>query len=379
MKVLLMLPILIVTFFSASAVAQTVDVFACENCTQSQAQNIALQSATPLVTCRPPDNETVITIDNQQCFSQARNYYVFNRSSKQLYAFSVYHTNQGGGPLDLQLRVNSFTPTSAVTDAIRDTFGWYESRRAGLETLAERLSETFTHPTQQAPFRRSNASFMTQAAGATCEEHPSYRAIRDAFSPGFRGDIQLRLNEEYKTLNLQHYQHFQRVRLTGAGVQAQYRGIGVNASFEYADINPYLVYTYNWLTASMVDQDYRAPRVVFTMGIDEHGVWARLNERLTVIDGVDIETLRNPLSSTYGDNEVTPCTAEALSTIFDSTVETPPGAGSGGGGGGVPAPPGNPGGSPGGGWGGGGGSSDLCRKHYYINGERVLTVLVRCP
>lgn len=206
----------IVSLTSYSAHAAVVNGNACESCSLSEAQQIAIQVATPVIQCQPPNGETGITIGNQECYSQPKKYYVYSKTNDNLYGFSLYHFNQGANsPFNLQLKVDVFTPSTTIRNAVVTSIAWHNEMKVGLEHLSNAFTKAVNSPSENL-LKQSSMSYTRSAtSGSSCSSHPSYRALYDALSPGFKADLQLQMNQELNTLNLRHYGHFERVRLTG--------------------------------------------------------------------------------------------------------------------------------------------------------------------
>lgn len=287
MRAVLFFILAIVPF--SKAFSETINVIECYGCTESQARDIGQQAA------------------YSGRIGWTSSYYVFNRNNERLYAFNLPQYTR-------------FSPSRQVDRAVRDTFGWYESRRAGLNIVVEQLSETFTTPEQHAQFTNYIDLNLNQEDGLECDQDASYRAITDAFDPRLRRDIERHLNEEYQSLNLLHYPTFQSINFTAQGIQALYAGMRVNVLFAYPRINPQLTYSYNWPSDSPAEQHSTHSRVMFTVGMDGDAVWATLNKRLSVIDGTSIEALQHPLVSAFQDNPVSVCAAIGLNVVSNAVV-----------------------------------------------------------
>lgn len=365
------------------AMADEVDVFGCENCSYSDAQTRAVQRATPVLQCFPPDGQTEITIDNQQCFSESKKFYVYVRSTQQIYGFHLYHTNQGGWPIDMQLQVDDYTPSSQTLSAIQDAMSIYESKLSALSEISEELSENFSSPDQLQSSGSANSfnSFQMSSSSETqCERSGSYNAVKDAFSTTLKQTMFDRANDYYRTLDGGEFGDFQNMRLTGGGLSLQVGGVGVNASIEYVDGYQFIERRYSWVEGVADPANFEPSRVVFKLSLVEGVVQVDIDDNFTQIDGVSLASMKDQFATVDGQQVLSDCARDALDEYFPESTSEPIDDGGSTGGGGVFPPPGSGGGSGGGGFiGGGGGSTDLCRKHYYIAGERVLTVLVRCP
>lgn len=362
------------------AVAGDIEMFGCENCSYSEARSKALQESTPMLQCFPPNNQTEITIDNQECFSQPRTYYVYVRNTQQIYGFNLYHTNQGGTPFGMSLQVDDFTPSSEITNRIEDAMAIYESRLAILSEIAEQLSENFTSPEQLQDSMNANSfsSFqMSTSSEIQCARSGAYNAVKDAFSTTLKQTMFDRANEYYQTLAGGEFGDFQNMRLIGGGASMQIRGVGFNASIEYIDGFQFIERRYSWIEGVVDPANFQPSRVTFKLALVDGVVQVEVDDNFTQIDGVSLASMKDQFATIDGGQVLSVCARDALDEYFpDSTSEpvngggtgggTFPNPGAGGGGGGLPI-------------GGGGGSSDLCRQHYYINGVRVLTVMVPCP
>ncbi|MCL5050295.1 MAG: hypothetical protein M1473_07190 [Firmicutes bacterium] len=318
---------------------------------------------------------------NQECFSQPRNYHVLDKSRNRVYGFSLSHSNQGMQEWDLRLQVNEISVSATTRNAILRTAEFYDQVEGAFEHLASSQSRSFTSPNQTnfAQARMSVSSFATTSS--SCSTDPSYQATYNAFSPSFRSDLVTNLNREYDTLGGNHHANFQDIRFSDSSFYVSTSGVGINYQVEAVTTNRYVEFNYNWenLNNNVPDFETR-PRLSNTDSIDNDGIDASLNERLTRIDGVSIRQLRDPLGVREGTNRISECARKALDVFFDSSKEAGnggdnggyvPGDGSGGGSGSGP-------GWPGGGSGGSGGI-DLCRQHYYWkSGERAFTMLVPC-
>lgn len=370
-KIFIALSLGVVAIGTASAA--TLNVYGCADCSLSQAKEIALQKATPRIICQAPHGQDEISEENQQCFSQPSRFHVLDKSRNRVYGFSFSHFNQGMQEWDLRLQVNEISVSAAHKTAILETAELYDYVEHAFEHLSNKLSRRFTSPTQTnfTQSRMTAASFAPTAS--SCSSNPSYQAMYNAFSPAFRSDLVIDLNREYNTLGGNHHARFNSITFSDSTFYASTNGIGVEYRMGSTHTNRYIEFHYNWSNIPQFPDN----SLVFTLSIDDHGVDATLNERMTLIDGVSIRQLRDPLGAREGKNQISKCAREALDVFFDSSTETDGGgdgsyAGDGGGGG-----SGSGSGWPGGSSGGSGGPK--CRQHYYWEtGEIAFTMLVPC-
>lgn len=317
--------VFVASLVSYSANATEVTGSACRDCSLSEARKKAIQLAAPTIQCQLPAGQTEMTPGNHECFSQSKKYYVYSKSNARLHAFLLYHSNQNASsPSELQLKVDTFTPTTAIQKAVKTSIEWHDAMKAALQHLSSEFTRSVHAPTE----RLLNASTSSYIRGAdsdsSCSGNPSYRALYDAFSPGFKGDLQLQLNQELTTLDLGHYGFFEKNRITESGVEAVFQGVSVNFSIDYATQSDHAKFTYGWLTPALANTDYEAPHIVFTLGVDRFGVFANLNEDLSKVDGTTIANLRNSPVSGDQSNGLSSCAAKALHMFFDSNMKSSP-------------------------------------------------------
>lgn len=355
-----------------TASATTLNVYGCDDCSLSQAREIALQKAALRLICQAPPGQDEISEQNQQCLSQPSHFHVLDKSRNRVYGFSLSHSNQGIPERDSRLQVNEISVSEVYKTAILETAELYDFVEYAFEHLSNNLSRRFTSPNQANFTHHKMAAASFSTAASACSSHPSYQAMYNAISPAFRSDLVINLNREYNTLGRGHHAPFRSITFSDSTFYATTNGIGVEYRVESESTKRYIEFQYNWSDNPLVD------RLVFSLSIDMHGVDATLNERMTLIDGVSIRQLRDPLGAREGKNQISECARKALDIFFDSSTE-PDGGGDG-------AYPGDGGGGAGSGGGsgwpgdsGGGSGGPKCRQHYYWEtGEVAFTMLVPC-
>lgn len=297
---------------------------ACRHCSLAEARQKAIQLAAPAIQCQSLAERTEIISSKQECFSQSETYYVYSKDNNRLHAFLLYHSNQGASsPSDLQLRVDTFAPTVAAQKAVMTSVKWHDAMKAGLHQLSSEFTRAINAPTERV-LNASRMSYIRSAdsSNSPCSSNPSYRALYDAFSPGFKSDLQQQLNQKLNTLNLGHHGLFEKRRITDSGVKAVFGGVAVSLSIDYATQTDHAEFTYDWLMSAQAEPDNKPPRIVFNLGVDKFGVFARLNERLSEVDGITIGNLTGSSASGDRNNGLSSCAAKALRIFFGSHIKS---------------------------------------------------------
>lgn len=387
---LVAIPILIfLGMYSSISDAQEYNISVCDDCGFTEAKNIAIQKARPNLVCQAPYGE-LITVENQECFSNPERYYIVNQTSNEVLGFQLSHTNQGGKPWNMTLNVNELNLTNSKRNLLRDAVNYAVEVNEKLDTIAQQSNETYTTPTQSQNISSSSSSFessysfqaSTSNSGGSCQDHPSYRAMADGMAPETRVNLELKLNQKYDTLSGSIPSEFENYRVTGGSAGFSKDGASFGVSGEFVEQAKYFTKSYGWLTDTLIGKDYETPRIVYQASYHDGSIHVKVNETLSRVDGVSIKELRSTNATNSGSNQLSECALEGLKVHFDYTID-PPAAGGGGGGPGTPGggsgTPGGGTGIPGGGFGGGG--TAMCDIHYYNpwTGELMFTSQTICP
>lgn len=376
--------------FSADVQARDYDMLVCQGCSFNEARQFAIQKGAPKITCQPGPGQVVIDPDNQQCFSEARDYLVLDNSTKTLYAFTLAYANQGGQPWLMTLTANEFTPTAELHSLAINTAAFKEFVDDTLDDIAIELSRTFTNPTEidnlsfdTTNYRASSLSTMTSEG---CKNDPGYEATTMAFGGSFLQNLSITMHNMYRRsvdngLEGHFFDGLNVKRFTQTGLQVGQNSLGLNASWEYVRATRQVQFDLSW-NGPGSNYDAEINRIVIDLSLNELGttVVSTLNKQQSVVGGVTVENMHPDNSSLNFPQIYNDCVAEALSESLSMMMTDSGGGVLGGSGWNNSAPPGAGGMPiPGGGSSWNSSSPDLCRMHFYRNYERIATILVPCP
>lgn len=374
-------------FFSTDVQATEFDMFVCQDCSFNEARQFAIQRGTPQINCQPAPGQDVIDFENQQCFSGAKDYLVLDNSSKTLYSFTLTHSNQGGQPWDLVLNVNTFTPTADLHSLALNTAALKDFVDDTLDSIAVDLSRTITQPGQidSGIGSYGTGSFNTMSTEG-CENDPGYEAATMAFNPSFLQSVSNTMHDMYRRsleagAEGEFFGGLNTARFTAGGLEVGLDSIGVNASWEYVRASRQVQFDLSW-TGPGNDWSPELNRIVIDLSLNELGttVMSSINRQQSVVGGISLENM-HPDNSTLNFPQVyNDCISQALTETLAMMMTNSQAEVIGGSGWNDSAPPGGGGMPiPGGGTSWNTSGPDLCREHYYMNGERVMTLLVPCP
>ncbi|MCC5854738.1 MAG: hypothetical protein JJU10_03540 [Idiomarina sp.] len=354
-RILSLVTIGIFSLLYGSANAYTPDYFAfvCDDCNAAQAEIIAIQNATPSIQCQPADGSWEIGIGNEQCVSDAKDYLVFSRASGEIYGFTLAHENQGAAAHDMNLSVTHWTPSAQYRDIVAEGTRYYFESAEVMNTIANELSHHFTSPSDTHQGMSTAATHYSQQS-QDCLDHPSFRAINTAFSATVRSQLTQQANQEFQGQFGFQTSDFNFVQVSlDQFVFGIFKNIGVALGFESQTRTKPVEYTFGWLDSTLVDSGYQSPKIVFDLVLDHETqtVIPELNRHQSMIEGHTLAKLFNQ-NNELNAPPMSECAERAFEELFDAHHTDPASGGSG---------------------------SPMCRKHFYRNGERMITILVPCP
>lgn len=390
MKLLVFVASMSFGVYANLAISQDYKVFVCDDCGPHSAKTVAKQKATPDLWCQGSDGN-MVTLENQECFSKPQTFYVVNYQGNQVFGFDLYHTNQGGKSWEMTLEVNELNLASASSSIIYEAVGYVHQINEDLIVVTRDMDETYYTPdevrneiiTRSFKQDRTSIQTLTSSSDVSCEDHPSYLATAHGLAPETRANLAIQLNEEYNTLNGSASSSFEKYQVTGGTIGVSKNGATFGISGEFIQESKFFTKTYGWQTPSLVGSDYISPKIVYQAEFRDGTIQVRVNEVMSIVDGVSLTELRSNNATNSDSNQLSECALEGLKVHFDYKIEPPAGLGGGGSpGGGFPGgggTGGNEGGFPI--EGGTGGGTDRCDIFYYNpwSGELMYVSKTTCP
>lgn len=347
--IITIISILFVFTNAAKATDKNVTLFMCEGCDYTESYQLA-KSKPPLTQCYPSNPNEMITIDNQVCYSQPKKVIIADLSGNDHFAFMVGHHNQGANITYFDRYAEPTSLTNNDKTAISQLKTTDKNFSKFLKEMQAELNVS--------PLQVSQYTSLNMARSNTANSCPSY--ILDAVKAVFEGrtasQLQNKLNNKAKADFKYPERFFLAKEFSGEGFSLGVGGISYQGTWKKV--------SKNFNTSVAFNQNPDVPTestgqydVVFSIKwIKEYGALSvSVNPYLTNLDGIALNQLK-----TTSSNIVNGCLQDALDQTLPSNTSPP----SSGGGGSLP--------------GGGGWDNQLCEKHYYINGVRMLTIKVAC-
>lgn len=330
----------------AEATDKSVTLFMCDSCNYTEAYQLA-KSKPPLTQCYPANPNEMITVDNQVCYSQPKKVIVAALSGNNHFAFMVGHHNQGAN-------ITYFDRYAEPTSLTRNDKIAISQLKITDKNFSKFLKEMQAELTAT-PLHVSQYPSLNMARLNTSDSCPSY--ISDAVKAVFEGrtasELQNRLNKKAKADFKYPKRFFLAKEFSSEGFSISVGGFSYQGTWEKVskNFNTSVPFHQNQDIPSSVTGQYD---VVFSIKwVEEFSALSvSVNPYLTYLDGIALNQLKTTASNT-----VDQCLQDALDQTLPSNT----------------APPSSGGGSAGGGW-----DNQVCEKHYYINGVKVLTIKVAC-
>ncbi|MBO7926772.1 hypothetical protein J5X91_10910 [Pseudoalteromonas sp. K222D] len=360
--IIIFLTFLFVFANAAEANNNNVTLFMCEGCNYDEAYQLAKDNP-PLTQCYSSDPNEIITIDNQACYSNPKKVIVADVLGNGHFAFMVGHHHQGSNmPLlnkyaePTSLSNNDETAISRLKTTDKNFSKFIKEMQAELNVSPLQVS-------QHLPLNMIHSNTEN-----SCPPHIT-DAVKAVFEGRTASELQHKLNNKAKADFEDPERFFHAKEYSSEGFSIGVGGISYQGTWKKV--------SKNFNTSVRFNQNQDIPTgstglydVVFSIKwIREFGALSvSVNPFLTYLDGIALNQLQKTTSNT-----VDQCLQDALDHTLPSNTSSPsPGGGSSGGGS-------SGGGSSGGGSSGGGGwDNQVCEKHYYINGVKMLTIKVSC-
>lgn len=346
----------------------------CPGCNYQQAQQLAIEHASPVLHCVTTDGGDVISIGNQSCTSQPKKIVIFDADSRQAYPFEVYHTNQGFNPFEMQIQVSDRSIHPNIVDLLTIATEMHKELDDSLPELAVALANNFSSLTTARHLPAVAAQFAaTQSTATECQDDADTQAMLDYFNGAKRDSLQHYANAVHREKNDSITNRFKNVfnlysvQLNTVNFSLSKNGYSASGTFAITPRTTSVTATYlsGGNISAQEGKGFYAPghpQLVYDIQPNENG---------TVVVSMDAEASRvsgykfSRITGNSGQGEVlnlSPCVVRALQFSQPlMQIVTPSGAA---------YDPSN------GGAGTGGGG--ICTLYGKVNGTIVLVMRVMC-
>lgn len=373
-----------------SSEASTERAVICENCSYSDAKELAKLTAWPQLFCHINDGSDFINVDNQSCFSDPEKIVIYNSSTRTSYPFEVYHSTQGVNPHEMMVEVRDRTVAPEIVQLLNVGVDMQQQLNNSVDQLSASLISSFFGVMQSHhQMHRISLSdnIISNYSTSNCQDDRDATALAKTYDTQAINSAQQYVQELHRTQTTSILNQFQSYfdrntarlstvsfGLSKGGAQGQFT---VNADFVITPKTSHFTVLYNtsddlrFFSSKGVSGWSGYPQLVFDVGPNQQGdVLVRLNENYTYIAGYSLADFRN-FTVSSSPLQVSPC---VLSVIQQNQPQMTFEFAGGGGdigdiGGGIGSQP------------GGGVTGSLCERTVIgkVNGVIVLVLSTLVP